>query len=167
MPFFEPIQSYDFHIYYTSETRSIAIGLKDSIFSDFSKETNNDELIIKVLKSDLITGPHGIPFFEVDVEDPVIFARFFSYLQLKNTGLKILVHPNSGAVLNDHTIHATWMGDGKVDLKEDILKKAGDGYPEFGFPKRELIKQGFYENGESKGIMIRLLQRDDAKVFNE
>lgn len=166
MPFFEPIESYDFHIYYTAKTRSIAVRLKDSIFVDFRKEIDNDELIVKVLKTDTITGPHDDPFFEVDVEDPVVFARFFSYLQLKNTGLNVLVHPNSGAVLNDHTIHATWIGN-KVGLKEEILKKAGDGYPEFGFPKRELIQNGFYTNGESKGIMIRLLQHDDAKVFNE
>lgn len=161
MSFFEPVRSYDFHIYYTPDSRSIAINLKNLIFEHFPQEINSDELILKVLKSDNITGPHDLPFFEIDVESPLLFAKFFSFAQLNHSGLSILVHPNSNDVYKDHTTHATFIGD-RVGLKEDSLKGL-TGYPEFGFPTRESIKAGFYD-GESKGIMIRLL--DASEGFN-
>ena len=159
MSFFDPITSYDFHIYYNPETRSTAIKLKDKIFENFQKEIDSDQLIVKVLKSDLITGPHDLPFFEIDIESPLIFAKFFSFTQLNHSGLSILVHPNSGDVYKDHTIHTTFIGEG-VGLKENILRGL-TGYPDFGYPKRELIEHGYY-NGESKGIMIRLLKAKDG-----
>ncbi|CCH45799.1 DOPA 4,5-dioxygenase [Wickerhamomyces ciferrii] len=162
MTFFEPIKSYDFHIYYNQESKQEAINLKNSIFKDFEQEIDSDELIIKFLKSDSITGPHFSSFFEVDLENPLLFAKFYSWIQLQHPSLSILIHPNSGDALKDHTIHTSWYNK-PVKLNEDVLK-GHYGYPEFGFPKRDVILNGYYD-GETKGIMIRLLNAKDG--FNQ
>jgi len=157
MSFTAPITSYDFHIYYTISARDIAINLKTKIFNNFSKEIQQDKLVFKYLKSDSITGPHSLPFIEVDIQCPLVFIKFFSWIQLNNMGLSVLIHPNSGDAFKDHTIHTAWIGD-KVEINTDMLKGL-QGYPEFGVPTREEIKNGWYER-EQSGIMIRLIENN-------
>lgn len=158
--FFEPVKSYDFHIYYFHEntnSRIEAIELKNKIISTFSDEISNDSLILKVLRNEAIKGPHITAFFEVDTESPALFIRFFSWIQLNHGSLSVLVHPNSGNGFADHTIHASWIGD-KLPLITEYLV-GYEGYPDSGFPHRDLIKNGFYTKDPYKGksIMIRLL----------
>ncbi|KAH3682167.1 hypothetical protein WICPIJ_006864 [Wickerhamomyces pijperi] len=159
--YFEPVQSYDFHIYYFHEnktSRTEAIQLKNKILKDFQSEIDNDSLILKVLRNESIKGPHITGFFEVDIESPAVFVKFFSWIQLNHGNLSVLVHPNSGDGFADHTAHSAWIGN-KIPLITEFL--VGDtSFPDFGFPNRDLItKEKFYTNPEHKGksIMVRLL----------
>ncbi|KAH3673123.1 hypothetical protein WICMUC_003879 [Wickerhamomyces mucosus] len=160
--FFQPIQSYDFHIYYYSNyapSRQEAIQFKNKIFENFQKEIDDDILIVKVQRNERISGPHIVSFFEVDIEDPSLFIKFFSFSQLHHGNLNILVHPNSGDPFKDHIDFPAWIGN-KLPLISKPLTYA-KGYPEFGFPNRELIKDGFYDIEErwKKSIMVRLLNK--------
>lgn len=53
-------------------------------------------------------GPHPIGMFEVNVFTPEQFGAFVSWLVVERGGLSVLVHPNTGDDLRDHTQRATW-----------------------------------------------------------
>lgn len=50
-----------------------------------------------------------------------LFASFVPWLALNRRGLAILVHPESGNALADHTDHAIWMGE-VLDIKTEVLE---------------------------------------------
>jgi DOPA 4,5-dioxygenase len=168
MSFFTPVTSYDFHIYYHYKDKSSrleAIALKNSIATIFKEELDNDEIILKVLRLEDIRGPHVVSYFEVDIQDPVVFLKFFSWIQLNHGTLSVLIHPNSGDTYKDHTDHAVWLGN-KLPLLDHTL--VGLNFtPEFGFPSRQLMREGFYEDPEqySKRIVIRLLEAGPLDDF--
>jgi DOPA 4,5-dioxygenase len=168
MSFFPPVSSYDFHIYYhhrDQPSRKEAIVLKNSIVSTFKEELDNDKIILKVLRNEQIRGPHITSFYEVDIEDPLVFVNFLSWIQLNHGSLSVLIHPNSEDTYRDHTINAAWLGD-KLPLLDYMLKGI-DYDPNFGFPSRDLIYGGFYEDPAqySKSIMIRLLEQGPENDF--
>lgn len=53
-------------------------------------------------------GPHPVGMFEVNVFTPSQFGAFVSWLVVERGGLSVLVHPNTGDDLRDHTQRATW-----------------------------------------------------------
>lgn len=154
MTFLKPVDSYDFHIYYKNDQVKEGITLKNKILSEFKDEINNDLIILKVLWGPLI-GPHHFDFFEVDIKDVNAFIKFFTWIQLNHGNLSVLVHPNSGDMLKDHTLFAAWIGE-KQPLKEEILDGLF-GYPEFGTPSRTEISAGFYKDLKNQNRMFRVL----------
>lgn len=172
MSFYPPVSSYDFHIYYHYKSQPSlqeAIELKNSIFKDFNDEVESDEIIVKVLRNEEVRGPHITAFFEVDVQEPSVFVKFFSWIQLNHGSLSVLIHPNSDDTYLDHTHHAAWLGD-KIPLLEETLKGKKFYDPNYGFPSRKLIADGFYKDPEQykKSIMIRLLQSGpDGELYDK
>lgn len=169
MAFYPPVSGYDFHIYYHNKAapvRDEAIRLKNAIFDTFQQEIDEDVLVVKVLRDEQIRGPHITAFFEVDVNSPELFVQFFSWIQLNHGPLSVLIHPNSDDTLKDHTIHAAWLGD-KLPLLLYQLEGVKFYDPNFGFPSRDLINNGFYEDPElySKSIMVRLLNKGPLDQF--
>ncbi|KAH3673122.1 hypothetical protein WICMUC_003878 [Wickerhamomyces mucosus] len=169
--FFAPIESYDFHIYYYANyppSRLEAIQLKNKIFEDFAEEIEKDDLFIKVLRDETVTGPHIVAYFEVDISDPASFLKFFSWAQLNHGSLSILVHPNSGNPFKDHTINAAWIGE-KLPLKnpEDLKAYIGKSPVPWGYPNRQDIKDGFYDKPELylKRPVYRLLRKGPIDEF--
>ena len=49
------------------------------------------------------------------------FARVVPWLMLNRRGLQVLVHPDTGDDLADHTRHALWLGD-RLPLRLEALQ---------------------------------------------
>ncbi|KAL3678224.1 hypothetical protein R1sor_021180 [Riccia sorocarpa] len=109
--FASPIKSYDVHIYFfqTDEaSRETARSLREECIEKFP------DLNIYKFWEDPI-GPHPTGMFEVDLKTPDQFTRFVPWIQVNRRMLSVLVHPNTGYPLLDHTVHAIWIGE-KVPL---------------------------------------------------
>ena len=95
------IRSYHAHIYYDAATRPVAERLREAIGKDFAVELGrwHDEPV----------GPHPVSMYQVAfaVDE---FARLVPWLMLNRGGLDVLVHPQTGASYDDHTMHALWLG---------------------------------------------------------
>jgi DOPA 4,5-dioxygenase len=60
-------------------------------------------------------GPHTQAMFQIAF--PVdLFAELAPWLMLNRDGLDILLHPETGDDLTDHTVHAAWLGN-KLPLR--------------------------------------------------
>lgn len=169
MSFLPPVSSYAFHIYYYyRDVTSLkdAIQLKNAIFANFKQEVDDDHIVLKVLRNEEIRGPHITAFFEVDTDTPDAFAKFFSWIQLNHGSSPVLIHPNSDDTHKDHTERAAWLG-AKLPLLEEELKSALLDNPNYGFPSRQLIEEGFYDDPEQykKSILIRLLDQGPVDKF--
>ncbi|KAF3928729.1 hypothetical protein AA313_de0207195 [Arthrobotrys entomopaga] len=58
--------------------------------------------------------------FEVNLFTPAQFGAFIPWLMLHRGPLSVLVHPNTGHELHDHTVNAIWLGE-KLPLDTSIL----------------------------------------------
>ncbi|KAF3171938.1 hypothetical protein TWF225_009015 [Orbilia oligospora] len=65
-------------------------------------------------------GPHLTAMFEVNLFTPAQFGAFIPWLMLHRGPLSVLVHPNTGHELHDHTVGAVWLGE-KLPLDVSIL----------------------------------------------
>lgn len=66
-------------------------------------------------------GPHLTAMFEVNLFTPAQFGAFIPWLMLHRGPLSVLVHPNTGNELHDHTVGAVWLGE-KLPLDVSILE---------------------------------------------
>ncbi|CAK9783541.1 hypothetical protein CC85DRAFT_265328 [Cutaneotrichosporon oleaginosum] len=66
-------------------------------------------------------GPHPIPMFEVNVFTPTQLGALFTWLMANRGPCSVLIHPNTGDDVGDHTERATWMGE-RVPLDVDLLR---------------------------------------------
>lgn len=118
-----PIRSYDVHIYFfqtDSAHADAARQLRDEIQLKFPE--------LKVYKFwEQPIGPHPVGMFEVDLKSPAEFAAFVPWLHVNRRGLSVLVHPNTGRPLDDHTVNAMWLGE-KVFLNTAYLKLEDEHY---------------------------------------
>lgn len=78
-------------------------------------------------------GPHPIGMFEVEIFNPAQFGALIPWLVVHHGSLSILVHPNTGDSLRDHTQNAIWIGErlslitsifsrGKLEMDQLALK---------------------------------------------
>ncbi|BBN01685.1 hypothetical protein MPTK1_2g09460 [Marchantia polymorpha subsp. ruderalis] len=114
--FADPIDSYDVHIYFwqTDEANTaLAKELRQECIDKFP-----DLNIYKFW--DTPVGPHPVAMFEVDLKSPDQFLRFVPWIQVNRRGLSVLVHPNTGRPLDDHTKNAMWIGE-RVPLNPACL----------------------------------------------
>ena len=111
------IASYHAHIYYdVAKTRHVAEALRARIAERFAVRMGRWH--------DLAVGPHPIAMYQVAFL-PAVFPAFVPWLMLNRDGLTILIHPNTGAPLDDHLVHALWFGS-VLRLNEDVLPIKGD-----------------------------------------
>jgi len=70
-------------------------------------------------------GPHPIGMWEADfvhaTDVPAQFGQVVSWLMLNHGTHPVLIHPNTGRELADHTTHAIWLGE-RLSLKLHYLK---------------------------------------------
>lgn len=130
-----PVKYYDFHVYYVAhngQSAKEASTLRTKLLNDFQPEAHEGSIIVKKLKDDRVIGPHVTHFWEVDVVRPEIFVRLLSWFQLYHGTLSVLIHPQTGEDLLDHTDRALWLGKPLPILESvfELLK----GIPEFGVP---------------------------------
>lgn len=95
------IKDYHAHIYYDETSRDRAAQLRAAIESRFDVELGHwhDEPI----------GPHPVGSYQVKFANPR-FAELVPWLLTHHDELSILIHPNTGDDLADHTAHALWVG---------------------------------------------------------
>jgi aromatic ring-cleaving dioxygenase len=110
------ITHYHAHIYYDSAlTRDRAARLRERVAETFSKATLgrwHDEAV----------GPHPRSMYQIAFPRALL-ASFLPWLMLNRDGLTILVHPETGNDLADHTDHAAWLG-GTLRLRLGIFRRA-------------------------------------------
>ncbi len=106
------ITSFHAHVYYDTETREAAARVREELGARFEVQLGRwrDEPV----------GPHPISMYQVAFL-PTQFAEVVPWLMLHREGLDILVHPNTGDAVADHTTHSLWLGE-KLELNVEALR---------------------------------------------
>ena len=105
------ITDYHAHVYYTTQTHAQAAHLRQHIEQLFD--------IAMGRWRDQPVGPHLQPMYQVAFETS-IFSKIVPWLMINHLGLSILVHPNTGHALLDHSENALWIGE-KLGIRTDFF----------------------------------------------
>ena len=101
------IDSYHAHVYYDAKSKQAAEELRSQILEKF---------VVKMGRwREEPVGPHPQAMYQVAFQ-PESFGTIVPWLLINRKGLDILVHPNTGTSIKDHTNHALWLGN-KLSLR--------------------------------------------------
>ena len=117
-PVFRPIKdikSYHVHIYYDGSTKTYAASLRKHLSDLFSSEIE-----IGRWRDKAPQGPHPVSHYQVAFPAET-FNKIVPFLALNRGNLNILLHPNTGDGLEDHTTNVMWIGP-SLDLEISALK---------------------------------------------
>ncbi len=105
------IRGYHAHVYYDAATRDAAASVRTSLDERFSVELGRwrEEPV----------GPHPVAMYQVKFSTET-FGRLVPWLSLNHRGLSVLIHPDTGRALEDHTEHALWLGP-QLELRTDVF----------------------------------------------
>jgi aromatic ring-cleaving dioxygenase len=109
------LHGYHAHVYYDAATLPIAERLSAALVADFPVELGRF--------SGEAVGPHPVPQFQIMFRKDA-FRRVVPWLMLNRDGLDILVHPLTDDMVDDHTVHALWLGT-PIALKLDTMQRRG------------------------------------------
>ena len=100
------------HIYYDPASQPRAEALREGIAAGFAVRLGRWH--------DQPVGPHPQAMYQVafGADD---FAALVPWLALNRNGLDVLVHPETGDDVTDHTDHAIWLGT-RLRLDIDSLR---------------------------------------------
>jgi aromatic ring-cleaving dioxygenase len=108
------IKHYHAHIYYDpASSRDRANRLRERVAAEFPNAILgrwHDELV----------GPHSRSMYQIAFPSELL-GSFVPWLMLNRDGLTILLHPETGNALIDHTEHAVWFG-ALLPLRLDVLR---------------------------------------------
>ena len=97
------IRNYHVHVYYDpATTRATAERLRERVATAFPQA-------VLGRWHDALVGPHTQSMFQIAFPREM-FAAFVPWLMLNRDGLTLLLHPDTGDALTDHTRHAAWFG---------------------------------------------------------
>jgi aromatic ring-cleaving dioxygenase len=97
------IRDYHVHVYYDpATTRTTAERLRERVAAAFPQA-------VLGRWHDALVGPHTRSMFQIAFPREM-FAAFVPWLMLNREGLTMLLHPDTGDALVDHTAHAAWFG---------------------------------------------------------
>ena len=97
------IHSWHAHVYYEPASRATAAAVRDGLAAVFPGARLgrwHDQPI----------GPHPRAMYQVAFA-PALLPTLLPWLLLNRRGLTVLVHPETGRELADHTAHAAWLGE--------------------------------------------------------
>jgi DOPA 4,5-dioxygenase len=97
-----PIASYHAHVYYDAASRSRAAALRERLAALFPEARLGRW-------HDLPVGPHPQAMYQVAFAGDRLGA-ILPFLMLNRDGLTVLIHPETGDDLADHSRHAAWLG---------------------------------------------------------
>ncbi len=108
------IDSFHAHVYYDTSTREMAARIREELGNRFEVQLGRwrDEPV----------GPHPKSMYQVAFLANQ-FAEIIPWLMLNRQELDVLVHPNTGDAVADHTEHSLWLGE-KLKLNIEVLKAA-------------------------------------------
>lgn len=97
-----PPASYHAHLYWTgTEQREVASRLSAELVARFGA--------VPGTRRETAGGPHPAP--EMHVSFPLSqFGTLVPWLMVNRDGLSVLVHPQIGDAVADHTAHTVWLG---------------------------------------------------------
>jgi DOPA 4,5-dioxygenase len=107
------ISGYHAHVYYDADSKKTAARLRRRIGARFDTVLGSwhDEAV----------GPHPVSMYQVAF-DTEVFADIVPWLALNREDLSILVHPETGDDLIDHSDFAIWLGD-SIKLRLDRFRQ--------------------------------------------
>ncbi|ELS34293.1 MULTISPECIES: DOPA 4,5-dioxygenase family protein [Pseudanabaena] len=110
------ITSYHAHVYYHPETRDAAEQVRQELGDRFEVQLGrwHDQLV----------GPHTRSMYQVAFANDQ-FDRLVPWLLLNRQGLAVLLHPNTGNAIADHTDHALWLGE-KLEVNLEPLRRVNN-----------------------------------------
>jgi DOPA 4,5-dioxygenase len=109
------ITHYHAHIYYDpNATRDRAARLRERVAAVFPAATLGRW-------HDALVGPHPQSMYQIAFPREML-AAFVPWLMLNRDGLTVLLHPETGDDLIDHTEHAVWYG-AMLPLRLEMFKK--------------------------------------------
>ena len=106
------VKGFHAHVYYDPQTREQAERVREGLGSKFKVQLGRWH--------DKPVGPHPKSMYQVAF-DASEFAGIVPWLMLNREGLDVLVHPQTGDSLTDHTDHALWLGN-KFDLNVGMFR---------------------------------------------
>jgi aromatic ring-cleaving dioxygenase len=97
------IDTFHMHLYFDASTRASALAIREQLgaMTEFEVELQPVR--------DAPIGPHPTPMFNSHVE-PEHFAAAVRWLMINHGPHPVLIHPNTGDDVADHTQHALWLG---------------------------------------------------------
>ena len=109
----QTITGFHAHVYFDPETRATALVVRDGLAERFDVELG------RIHGKPL--GPHPKSMYQVKFA-PEEFGKLVPWLMLNHAGLDVLVHPETGNDVADHTDQALWLGQ-KLDLNIEFLRR--------------------------------------------
>ena len=95
------IKYFHVHVYYDGSNKQLAGHLRREVGARFKAELGRWR--------DKAIGPHPQSSFQITVGHDE-FADLTSFLALNRGNLHMLLHPNTGDGVRDHTVNAMWIG---------------------------------------------------------
>jgi DOPA 4,5-dioxygenase len=105
------VRAYHAHVYFEPGSRAEAEALREALAARFEVRLGSWH--------DRPVGPHPAAMYLVGFPADV-FATLVPWLMLNHGGLDILIHPETGDDLADHTRHALWLGR-QLPLRTEIF----------------------------------------------
>jgi aromatic ring-cleaving dioxygenase len=96
------ITSFHAHVYYDPTTREMAERVRQGLGDRFKVQLGHWH--------DRPIGPHPKSMYQVSFAINQ-FDRIVPWLMLHRENLDILIHPNTGDEMADHTDYALWLGE--------------------------------------------------------
>jgi len=109
----QTITGFHVHVYFDPPTRATALAVRDGLAERFDVELGRIH--------GRPMGPHPKSMYQVKFA-PSEFSALVQWLMLNHAGLDVLIHPETGDDVADHTEQALWLGQ-KLDLNIDFLRK--------------------------------------------
>lgn len=107
------ITGFHAHVYFDTASRDAAARVREGLGARFNVRLGrwHEQPI----------GPHPIAMYQVAFS-PDQFSQVVPWLMLNREGLDILIHPNTGDDVQDHTEHSLWLGE-KLQLNIQFLQQ--------------------------------------------
>jgi aromatic ring-cleaving dioxygenase len=107
------IKGFHAHVYYNPQTRETATRVRDGLAERFEVELGRWH--------DKPIGPHPRSMYQVKFASEE-FGKLVPWLMVHHEGLDVLIHPETGDDVADHTDNALWLGE-KLALNVDFLRQ--------------------------------------------
>lgn len=108
------ITGFHAHIYFDTASRDVAARVREELGARFDVQLGRWH--------DKPIGPHSKAMYQVAFL-PNQFGNVVPWLMLNRGGLDILIHPETGDDVRDHTEHSLWLGK-QLELDIDFLRAA-------------------------------------------
>jgi len=109
------ITGFHAHIYFDTTSRETAARVREGLDAKFEVQLGRWH--------DKPIGPHPKAMYQVAFL-PEQFGKVVPWLMLNREGLDILVHPETGDDVGDHTDRSLWLGE-KLELNIEFLRAIG------------------------------------------